>query len=98
MLQARAHPCTSLEQALAAIWQELLDCKQVGIHDNFFDLGGHSLLITLVQSRLRDMYGIDLTIRDLFESPTVSKLARRVETLRGATDGVAGHEREQGVL
>ena len=57
-------PGTTLEQTLVAIWEELLDCNQIGVHDNFFDLGGHSLLITRLQSRLRDMYGIEFPMRD----------------------------------
>jgi amino acid adenylation domain-containing protein len=71
---------TVTEQQLAQVWCEVLNLTRVGIHDNFFDLGGHSLLIPQVYSRLRARgYGA-LTIVDLFHYPTIKLLAERLES------------------
>jgi len=75
-------PRTSEEELLANLWGELLDVKQVGIHDNFFELGGHSLLATQVISKLRNSFGVELPLRDLFESPTIAELAQLIEMNR----------------
>ncbi len=69
-------PQTDLEKKLAAVWQELLQVRQVGVHDNFFDLGGHSLLLIHLHSHLKKSLGVDLSVVDLFEYPTVSTLAK----------------------
>jgi amino acid adenylation domain-containing protein len=68
-------PRTPFEQALADIWMEVLGVERVGINDNFFDLGGHSLLATQVISRVRGTLGVELGLRNLFETPTVAELA-----------------------
>lgn len=68
-------PRTEVEQTIAAIWQELLQMDQVGIHDNFFDLGGHSLLIVQVHSRLQTSFERTVSLIDLFKYPTISTLA-----------------------
>ena len=68
-------PRNGMEQSVARIWQELLQVEQVGRHDNFFDLGGHSLLVVQAQARLRDNLGLDLPVVKLFQYPTVSALA-----------------------
>ncbi|MBV9791227.1 MAG: amino acid adenylation domain-containing protein, partial [Chloroflexi bacterium] len=75
-------PRTPTEAQLTAIWQELLDRQQIGIHDSFFDLGGHSLLATQVMSRLRDVFQVELPIRQLFQTPTVAELAAIIEAQR----------------
>ena len=61
---------------IVALWQELLLVDKVGIDDNFFDLGGHSLLLTRVHSRLSQMIEKELTIVDLFRFPTVRSLSK----------------------
>jgi SAM-dependent methyltransferase len=69
-------PTSALEQRIANLWQELLGIETIGIHDNFFDLGGHSLLIARMHGRLTEDFGADLLLMDLFRHPTVSTLAR----------------------
>jgi amino acid adenylation domain-containing protein len=68
-------PGNVVEETLAGIWREILQLDQVGVHDNFFALGGHSLLATQVITRVREMLGVKLPLRRLFESPTVARLA-----------------------
>ena len=68
-------PRTETEATLARFWSEVLRVERVGVHDNFFDLGGHSLAATKIVARIRAAYGVDLTLRTLFETPTVAGLA-----------------------
>ncbi len=68
-------PQTEMERSIATIWQAVLGVEQVGIHDNFFDLGGHSLLVVRVHSQLHDALGAELSMIELFKYPTVSSLA-----------------------
>jgi amino acid adenylation domain-containing protein len=74
-------PQTEIEKTIAALWQELLRLEKVGINDNFFDLGGHSLLLTRVHSRLNEKIQNkkELTIVDLFRYPTIHSLAKYIE-------------------
>jgi acyl carrier protein len=73
-----AAPRTPVEDILANIWSEVLKLDKVGIHDNFFHLGGHSLLTTQIVSRIDSAFGIALPLRRMFESPTVADLAMRI--------------------
>jgi amino acid adenylation domain-containing protein len=82
-------PRTPAEEAVAAVWAEVLGVRRIGVRDNFFDLGGHSLLATRVSSRLRDIFQTEVPLRSLFENPTVSTLAEEVERRHGA--GEAPH-------
>jgi amino acid adenylation domain-containing protein/FkbM family methyltransferase len=83
-------PRTATEEIVAGIWAEVLEAEQVGVHDNFFELGGHSLLATQAVLRLRSVFEVELPLRNLFESPTVSRLSSRIEQLRLAgTQNVA---------
>ncbi|HYG65957.1 MAG TPA: amino acid adenylation domain-containing protein [Thermoanaerobaculia bacterium] len=75
-------PRTPGEEILASIWAEVLGVERVGLRDNFFELGGHSLLATQVISRVREAFGVELPVRELFEEPTVEGLAGRIERLR----------------
>jgi hypothetical protein len=68
-------PRTPVENDLAMIWAELLNLQQVGVRSNFFDIGGHSLLVIRVASRIRAHFRIDLPLRTLFENPTLEDLA-----------------------
>lgn len=78
-------PLTPTEKQLAGIWCEVLSRPGVAADDNFFTLGGHSLLATQVMSRIRRIFGIALPLTTIFEAPTLSALAARVEAERGAT-------------
>ncbi|RJS18030.1 non-ribosomal peptide synthetase [Corallococcus sp. H22C18031201] len=75
-------PRTPLEQVVADIWAPLLGLSRLGAEDNFFDLGGHSLMATQAASRLRETLSIDFPVRLLFEARTVEALATRLEDVR----------------
>jgi natural product biosynthesis luciferase-like monooxygenase protein len=79
-------PQGQLEQQIAELWQAALKVDQVGVNDNFFDLGGHSLLMVQVHAKLRETLGRDIPLMKLLEHPTVSALARY---LREDTGGQA---------
>jgi surfactin family lipopeptide synthetase A len=81
-------PRTPTEKTIAQIWAQILKLEQVGIHDNFFDLGGHSLLATQVISRMRSTIHADLSLRTLFEKPTVAGLAESVLGIQSVADEV----------
>ncbi len=75
---APAAPRGDAEAAVLAVWQEVLGRAEVGIHDDFFDLGGHSLAAAQVVARLRDAFGVDLPPTAVFDRPTVAELAGAV--------------------
>ncbi|HEV2736910.1 MAG TPA: amino acid adenylation domain-containing protein, partial [Longimicrobiaceae bacterium] len=79
-----APPRTPAEEAVAAIWAEVLRTERVGIHDHFFDLGGHSLRAAQIVARLRGAFRVDLPMGALFDAPTVAELAALVEGAGGA--------------
>lgn len=72
-------PRNIIESRLATIWTEILGLKQIGTEDNFFDLGGHSLLLTRVISRVEKEWKVNLSIRVFFEAPTIAELAVEIE-------------------
>lgn len=72
---AFVEPRNSVEADMAQIWSEVLGVSRIGMHDNFFELGGHSLLATQVMSRVREVFGVELEVRRIFETPTVAGLA-----------------------
>ena len=74
-------PRTPIEESIASVWAEVLKVDKIGIHDNFFELAGHSLLATRVISRLRAVFQVDLPLRCLFETPTIFGLAHRAQEL-----------------
>jgi amino acid adenylation domain-containing protein len=71
-------PRSQVEHAIAAIWREVLRLEQVGVHENFFDLGGHSLLLVRVHNRLQKALDQDITVLDLFKYPTIRLLAEYI--------------------
>ncbi len=79
--EAYAPARTVVEKRIAGILANLLGLEQVGANDNFFLLGGHSLLATQVITRLRGTFGVELSLRSLFEAPTVAELSNEVERL-----------------
>ncbi|MFN6461434.1 MAG: non-ribosomal peptide synthetase [Nostoc sp. DedVER02] len=69
-------PQSEIEQQIAKFWQEVLHLDQVGIHDNFFDLGGHSLLTLKVNNKLRTILQRDISVVTMFQNPTIYSLAQ----------------------
>jgi len=72
-------PRNSIEEMLAVIWAELLGLEQIGVHDNFFNLGGHSLIAAQILSRVRDVFQVELSFQNIFANPTVAGLAQLIE-------------------
>ena len=75
-------PRDAVEQSLADIWSQILGIERIGIRDNFFAFGGHSLSATQVVARACAVLRVDLSLRDLFNMPTIAELASRVAVLR----------------
>jgi len=74
-------PRNQRERELAEIWQAVLRREKVGVHDNFFHLGGHSLLVVVMCSRIKRSLGLDVPLRWVFEHPTIEGLAEQMESL-----------------
>ncbi|WP_028805848.1 phosphopantetheine-binding protein, partial [Streptomyces sp. 142MFCol3.1] len=72
-------PRSEIEEGISAIWGQVLGLDKVGVEDNFFDLGGHSILAVRLISRLQAEYDLDLPVRVAFERPTVAQLAVEIE-------------------
>jgi amino acid adenylation domain-containing protein len=87
-------PAAGVEQALADIWRETLKVERVGARDNFFELGGHSLLATRVLARIEQRLGVRLSLRDVFESPTIQRQSEKVDAARreAGKGGTPGEE------
>ncbi|MFD7663699.1 beta-ketoacyl synthase N-terminal-like domain-containing protein [Streptomyces sp. NPDC059788] len=84
-------PRTELQGLVTRHWADVLGLDRVGIHDNFFDLGGDSLLVLQMAGRLRDESGVDLSVKKLFENLTPAEVAREIEALRRRSGGGAAH-------
>ena len=79
-----------MEELLAGLWGEVLGVReQVGSDENFFDLGGHSLLVTQLIARMRTMLGVEVGVQAVFENPTVAELARLVEQVKRLGGGIS---------
>jgi amino acid adenylation domain-containing protein len=74
-------PRTEIEELVAQTWQEAVKVDHVGVDDNFFEIGGHSILAIQIVSRLRDAFNREVRVRALFEKPTVAALAKEIEGL-----------------
>src|SRR5262249_21819 len=74
-------PTSSVERAVAEILSGLLKVERIGANANFFMTGGHFLLGTQLIARIRDMFGVDLALRNLFDNPTVAGIAKEIERL-----------------
>ncbi len=81
-------PRSPVEQQIMEIWAQLLKLDRVGIHDNFFALGGYSLVGIQMISRLRQVLQVEILMSNLFEFPTVAELAERIENLRWVAQGI----------
>ena len=84
---AHVPPSTPTEHDLAELWAELLGVDPIGVHDNFFDRGGNSLLATRILSRLTGQYGVKLPLSTFFEGPTIAELAQHVDVLHRIAHG-----------
>jgi len=82
-------PRTEIEELVTQIWRELLKRDRIGVHDNFFELGGHSLLATRVVARLQSNFHVDLSLRKLFEHPTIAGLSEYIDELRRSSAGTS---------
>jgi acyl transferase domain-containing protein len=90
---AYVEPGGELEEAVAAVWREMLGLERVGADDDFFELGGHSLLGTRVVGRLRVRFGVELKVDAIFRAPTVAALAREIEAaLLAAVEAMSEEE------
>jgi hypothetical protein len=90
-----------VEQAVAEIWREVLGIDELGADDDFFSLGGHSLLGARLLARLRAYFHTDFPIRSLFEAPTVAGMAgvlERLEPVPGQTRAIVALRQEIGAM
>ncbi|HEX3045612.1 MAG TPA: amino acid adenylation domain-containing protein, partial [Bacillota bacterium] len=86
--EAQIPPANEIEGAIARIWREVLNMDRIGVHDSFFDLGGHSLLLGQVQSKLQSILNFDIEMLELFKYPTIRMLADYIRRqLQGAAEG-----------
>jgi amino acid adenylation domain-containing protein len=88
-------PQTGLEKQIAEIWQQVLQVDRIGIRDNFFDLGGHSLLMVKIHQQLQKNLGEELNLVELFQYPTIEELAQRLSagSAAGRVKAAAGRDR-----
>jgi amino acid adenylation domain-containing protein len=88
-------PRDETERIVAGVWQRLLGVDAVGVHDDFFELGGHSFLTTVLVTELRQSFGLDIGIRELFEKPTVAGFSAAIAAQAGKTgEGRESHQAE----
>ncbi|WP_196246484.1 non-ribosomal peptide synthetase [Xanthomonas arboricola] len=85
-------PQSQLERQIAAVWQEVLGLERVGLRDNFFDIGGHSLLLIQLHRRLCEELGVELLILDVFQNPNVAALAEHVQRKQKGTEETPAFE------
>jgi amino acid adenylation domain-containing protein len=96
-----AAPRTPTEEVLAGMWAELLKRERVGVDENFAELGGHSLLAIRMLSRIRAAFGVELSLRAVFEHPTIASLAQAVDSAAGRVvlpPPIVAEERVEAVL
>ncbi|MEJ1929855.1 amino acid adenylation domain-containing protein, partial [Nostoc sp. NIES-2111] len=71
-------PQSEVEKSIAKVWKQVLQLERVGVYDNFFDLGGHSLLVVQVNNKLREILNRDLSVIEIFQNPTIKSLAEHL--------------------
>ncbi|MBT5232038.1 MAG: amino acid adenylation domain-containing protein, partial [Methylococcales bacterium] len=81
-------PQSHSEQLLASLWGELLKHERIGVNDDFFQLGGHSLLVTRMIALLRERFNVELSVRQVFEKPTIQQLAHELDLALAKVDQV----------
>jgi SAM-dependent methyltransferase/acyl carrier protein len=86
MRSMSAPPSTPIETELAAIWRKSLGLAEIGVDDDFFEIGGHSLLANQIILRIREALGVDLNMRSIFENRTIAALARSIERTRASSE------------
>jgi acyl carrier protein len=84
-------PRTELEHKLALIWAEVLKVDRVGLTDNFFELGGHSLLAMQLIARIRESTGMLVSIRHVFDNPTITSLGPALESVQQLASTIGEH-------
>ncbi|MET9970616.1 phosphopantetheine-binding protein, partial [Streptomyces sp. NPDC006356] len=89
-------PQTPHEKALCELFAEVLGLDSVGVDDSFFDLGGHSLLVSKLTTRIGGRLGADLSVREVFQAPTVAKLSKLIPSARPARPKFRRMSRERG--
>ncbi|MCI0396601.1 MAG: amino acid adenylation domain-containing protein [Chloroflexi bacterium] len=86
--QTYAAPRTPVEGTLAGIWRKILGLTQIGVYDNFFELGGHSLLATRIASQVRQLFQVEIPLREFFTAPCIADLAERVTAFQQTDPGL----------
>jgi hypothetical protein len=89
----RVMPSSLTERTVATVWRDVLGIDEIGLHDNFFDLGGHSLLVPRVHRRLQDEFRTRLSIVDLFRHPSVADLAAHLEGVGSGSESLDESEK-----
>jgi acyl transferase domain-containing protein len=89
-------PRDQVEDAIGAVWADALGLAQVGAHDDFFELGGDSLMAVQLMPKLNSHFGVEIGLQALFESPTVSELAKRVHVLKRSLNATRQDEPDNG--
>ena len=75
-------PKNSTEEVLQGIWESVLNLEKIGVKDDFFAIGGHSLIATQIISNIREGFGVNVELREIFESPTIENLAEKIQALK----------------
>jgi len=88
---AIAMPRSASEETIAAIWCEVFGIERVGIHDDFLELGGYSLVAARIVARIRESLGLELSLREVLEARTIANMARVIEALGCATEMQLGN-------
>jgi acyl carrier protein len=87
-----AEPATDVERVVAAIWEEVLGVSPVGVQDDFYELGGTSLMMTSIVARLEERFPVDVPLRRVLASATVAEVSQLLETLLAAKIGSLSEE------
>ena len=83
-------PRSEVETKLTELWQETLNIDEIGVHDNFFDMGGDSLIATLLVDQLSEVFGVNVSLAALINAPTVAEMALVIAELRNEAAAAAG--------